>query len=66
MSSEPRFAFRATAEDLANLTAIASALRTAGQPFANRTDALRHALRTTAAPVTATPVAAVPTGEINR
>lgn len=55
MSSEPRFAFRATAEDFANLTAIAAALRTAGQPFANRTDALRHALRTAAADMTAAP-----------
>lgn len=61
MTTETRLTIRATDEDLAHLASIASALCAAGQPFANRTDALRHALRTTAAAMTAVP-AAVGTG----
>ena len=39
-----RLAFRFTQNDRDNLVAIATGLRAAGRPFANKTDALRHAL----------------------
>ena len=39
-----RLAFRFTQNDRDNLVAIATGLRTTGRPFANKTDALRHAL----------------------
>lgn len=44
-----RFAFRATPTDLAHLASIAAALREAGESFATRTDAMRHALEEAAA-----------------
>lgn len=54
--TERRLAFRFTAADLDRLAIIATGLRAAGDTFANRTDALRHALKlaaTAAAPVAA-------------
>ena len=56
MSTE-RLAFRFTQADRAHLAAIANGLRAKGDTFANMTDALRHALRLTAA-VATTPAAA--------
>ncbi len=55
-----RLAFRFTPTDLADLVSIANGLRAAGRPFANKTDALRHALKlaAAAAAVAAAPVAA--------
>ena len=55
-----RLAMRPTPADLTNLDAIAVALRAAGQPYATRSDAIRHALATIAASVSApvTPPAA--------
>ena len=55
-----RLAFRFTQNDRDNLVAIAAGLRTTGRPFANKTDALRHALilAATAAPPMPTSVPA--------
>ena len=61
MKGSPILAMRATRDDLANLAAISDALRAPGRPAVNLTAALRHALKTTAAAVTAVP-AAVGTG----
>lgn len=55
-----RFAFRATATDLANLSAIAAALREAGAVFTTRSDAMRHALEKAATALPPTPKAARP------
>ncbi len=52
-----RLAFRFTQTDRANLAAITNGLRTAGDTYANMTDAVRHAL-TLAAAAAAAPVAA--------
>lgn len=49
-----RLAFRFTQTDRAQLAAIANGLRAAGDTFANKTDALRHALTMAAAAATAT------------
>ena len=56
--TERRLAFRFTADDLDQLAVIAGGLRAAGRPFANRSDALRHALKLAAAAVQNAPVAA--------
>ena len=53
MNQDNRLAFRATPTDLANLAAIATALRNAGgQPFINRTDAMRYSLEAAARALT--------------
>lgn len=39
-----RYAFKASASDVNNIEAIASALRLAGQPFATQSGAIRAAL----------------------
>ena len=54
-----RLAFRFTQNDRDNLVAIATGLRVAGRPFANKTDALRHALTLAA---TAAQPTSVPAG----
>ena len=59
MPTERRLAFRFTAADLDRLAVIATGLRAAGDTFANRTDALRHALAL-AASATAAAAAAAP------
>ena len=46
--TDDRIAFRSVPADRTNLAIIAASLRANGQPFANRTDALRHALSTVA------------------
>jgi len=48
-----RLTIRPTDADLAHLAVIGAALRAAGQPFANRTDAIRYALSSVAATVVA-------------
>ena len=48
-----RLAIRPTQADLANLDAIAAVLRAAGTPYATRSDAIRHALATIAASMSA-------------
>ena len=58
MPTERRLAFRFTADDLHHLAVIATGLRAAGDTFANRTDALRHALTLAAAAVIAAPLVA--------
>ena len=54
-----RLAFRFTQNDRDNLVAIATGLRVAGRPFANKTDALRHALTLAATAARFVPVAVV-------
>lgn len=51
-----KLALRPTQDDLSNLDTIAATLRNAGNPWANRSDALRHALRVVASAVSAAPV----------
>ena len=51
-----KLAMRPTQDDLRHLDIIAAALRSAGQPFVTRSDALRHALRVVASAVSAAPV----------
>lgn len=53
MTNEQRLTVRATDTDLLHLANIAVALRANGKPFVTRTDALRHALRVTAAAMVA-------------
>ncbi len=48
----PRLTIRPTDHDLTHLAIIAAHLRVNGQPFANRTDAVRHALAQVAGAVT--------------
>ena len=56
-ATETRLAFRATPADLAHLAAVAEALREAGNTFATRTDAFRHALQDAAAALVVAKVA---------
>lgn len=60
MAIDQRLAFRATTTDLHNLAAIATGLQASGQTFANRTDAMRHALATVAAALAAPSVETAP------
>ena len=53
-----RLTIRPTDADLSHLAVIGAALRAAGQPFANRTDAIRYALAMVAA------TAAAPAGGV--
>ena len=62
MSIDHRLAFRATTTDLHNLAVIATGLRATGQTFANRTDAIRHALAMMAAAFAVPSVETVPNG----